>query len=140
MMCALRRILKMAVFCGVLLIFQGALRAQDVDDKTATLSNTIKWSTASEVANFGFDVYRSDQRDGAYQKINADVIRGAGTSDTPQHYVYVDDQIEPGKVYFYYVMSIAMDGTRQQFTPVVEAPPKGLAEDDPEHPTKKRGD
>ena len=81
-------------------------------------------SGASEVSNFGFDIYRSDKEEGPFAKINAEVISGAGTSDTPQYYVYEDTDIECDKSYFYYVESISMDGAREQFTPIIKSPPK----------------
>lgn len=93
-------------------------------DKAKSLTNTIKWATASEVDNFGFDVYRADSEDGPFKKLNASPIEGAGTTDSPSYYQYVDDTINPRKAYFYYVESISMDGVREHFTPVIKAKPK----------------
>ena len=90
--------------------------------------NTVKWATASEVDNFGYDVYRGESEDGPFERINPEVIEGAGTSDEPNHYRYVDDTIDPRKTYFYYVESIAMSGVRERFTPIAKAPPK-ISED-----------
>jgi len=90
----------------------------------ATYDNTIRWATASEVDNFGFDVYRSESEDGPFDKLNDRVIEGAGTIDEPQRYEFVDDTIDPRKTYYYYVESISMSGVRQRFTPVGKAPPK----------------
>lgn len=88
------------------------------------LSNTLRWSTASEVDNFGFDVFRSLSEDGPFERINPDTIPGAGTVDTPTRYEYVDTDIEPGSTYYYYVESISLQGEREQFTPIIKAPPK----------------
>lgn len=98
--------------------------------------NTIRWSTASEVDNFGFDVYRSESEDGPFVRVNPEVIEGGGTSDEPRHYEFVDVTIDPYKTYFYYVESIAMSGTRERFTPVGKAPAKmgGDSEPPPESP------
>lgn len=86
--------------------------------------NTLKWSTASEVDNFGYDVYRGDSDEGPFGKLTKEPIPGAGTTDEPSHYEYVDDTIDPRRVYYYYVESIAMDGTRERFTPVRKAEAK----------------
>jgi len=94
--------------------------------------NTIKWSTASEVDNFGFDVFRGDSAEGPFERINEDTIEGAGTVDEPQSYRFVDDTIDPHRTYYYYVESISMDGVRERFTPVGKAGPKMEAEADPE--------
>ncbi len=80
--------------------------------------NTIKWTTATEVDNFGFDVYRSGSEDGPFDKINAEVIEGAGTTDEPTRYEFVDDTIDPTREYYYYIESVSMSGVREKFTPI----------------------
>ena len=97
------------------------------DDKTEapeTPANTLRWTTASEVDNFGFDVFRSDTEDGEFVCITADPIAGAGTVDVPTDYEFVDEAINPRQEYFYYVESISMSGGRERFTPVIRAPAK----------------
>lgn len=88
------------------------------------IENRIKWATASEVSNFGYDVYRGDSEEGPFAKLTEDPIPGAGTVDTPTSYEYVDDTIAPDTVYYYYVESISMDGVREKFTPVFPSKPK----------------
>ncbi len=88
------------------------------------LANVISWTTASEVDNFGFDVYRADAEEGPFARLTEDIIRGAGTTDMPTEYRFVDDAIEPGREYFYYVESVSLDGERERFTPVIRAPAK----------------
>lgn len=86
--------------------------------------NTLKWSTASEVDNFGFDVYRGDSEEGPFKRLNAEPIPGHGTIDEPSYYQYVDDTIDPEKTYWYYVESISTAGERERFTPVFKTGPK----------------
>jgi hypothetical protein len=88
------------------------------------LNNTIKWSTASEVDNFGYDVFRGDKEDGPFARLNAKIIAGAGTVDEPRHYEYVDDTIEAGREYWYYVESVSLSGVREKFTPVFKSKAK----------------
>jgi len=88
------------------------------------ISNTLRWSTASEVDNFGFDVFRSLSEDGPFERVNSETIPGAGTVDTPTRYEFVDAEIEPHRTYHYYVESISLQGEREQFTPIIKAPPK----------------
>lgn len=88
------------------------------------LSNTIKWSTASEVENFGYDVFRGDKEEGPFAKLNSRIIAGAGTVDEPRYYQYVDETIEAGKEYWYYVESVSMAGIREKFTPVFKSKAK----------------
>ena len=97
---------------------------KSADDAPEAHQNTVKWATASEVDNFGYDVYRSLNEEGPFERINAEVVEGAGTSDEPTHYRYVDEAIDPRKTYYYYVESISMSGVRERFTPIAKVPPK----------------
>ena len=87
--------------------------------------NRLKWSTASEVDNFGFDIYRSTSEEGPFDRITGQPIPGAGTVDEPTYYEYRDEAIEPGVTYYYYVESISVDGIREIFSPIIKAPAKG---------------
>ena len=88
--------------------------------------NRLKWSTASEVDNFGFDIYRSTSEEGPFDRITGQPIPGAGTVDEPTYYEYRDEAIEPGVMYYYYVESISVDGIREIFSPIIKAPAKGV--------------
>jgi len=87
----------------------------------------LRWKTASEVDNFGFDVYRGRSEEGPFERLTTTPIAAAGTTDEPQQYSFEDVTIEPGVVYWYYVESIAMSGVRERFTPVFAAKPKGVS-------------
>lgn len=90
----------------------------------APYKNTIRWTTASEVDSFGFDVFRGESEDGPFVRLNPKPIPGAGTSDESHSYAWVDETIDPAKEYFYYVESISIDGVREKFTPVNRAKAK----------------
>lgn len=85
--------------------------------KEQRLFNKIKWTTASELNNFGYDIYRADTKEGEYSVINEDMIEGAGTTVDSTKYEFHDDSIDPCKRYFYYIESIAEDGTKEAFSP-----------------------
>ncbi|MCB1044460.1 MAG: hypothetical protein KDC35_16070 [Acidobacteria bacterium] len=99
-----------------------------VQDEDAP-KRTIRWKTASEVDNFGFDVFRGESEEGPFTKLNAKPVAGAGTSDEPRSYMWVDDTIDPDKAYFYYVESISLTGIREKFTPTFRVKP--YSEDHP---------
>lgn len=88
------------------------------------LRNTIRWKTASEVDNFGFDVYRATAEDGPFERLTSSPVPGAGTVDEPKSYQFADEKIEPGVAYWYYVESISIQGVREKFTPTFKAPVK----------------
>ena len=74
---------------------------------TTTIDNvTIKWSTATETNNLGFNIYRSETKDGKYIKLNARLIEGAGTDATPHDYSVTDDNVILGQTYYYYIEDV----------------------------------
>lgn len=89
--------------------------------------NTVRWTTASEQDNFGYDVFRGDAEKGPFAKQTKQPILGNGTTNETHDYVYPDDAIDPCKDYWYYVESIDTRGTREKFTPVFKAPAKHQA-------------
>jgi hypothetical protein len=99
------------------------------DSAEPALSNTIRWSTASESDNFGFDVYRAVDPEGPFERITADPLLGGGTTNVVRQYRFVDESVQAGQVYFYYVESISLSGERKRFTPVMRAGPKYPPED-----------
>ncbi len=93
--------------------------------------NTLKWSTASEVDNFGYDIYRSTREDGPFTRVTENMIEGAGTTDLISQYQFTDRNIDPHKTYYYYIESISVDGKRRRFSPLKKAGPKLKAENTP---------
>lgn len=105
--------------------FALTVQAQPAPPASDPLQNVIRWSTASEVDNFGFDVYRAEREEGPFTRITQQPVPGAGTSDEPARYEYTDTTIKPGIQYYYYVESISMSGVREKFTPTFKARIKG---------------
>jgi hypothetical protein len=106
--------------------FAFPVKAQQEPVAPGPLQNFIRWSTASEVDNFGFDVYRAEHEDGPFTRITQQPVPGAGTSDEPARYEYTDASIKPDVQYYYYVESISMSGVREKFTPTFKAPIKSV--------------
>ncbi|MDE2258454.1 MAG: hypothetical protein KGK05_11870 [Xanthomonadaceae bacterium] len=88
------------------------------------VKNTAHWTTASEENNFGYDVYRGESEKGPFVKLTKTPILGNGTTLETHNYEFVDDTIDPCRDYWYYVESIATDGSREKFTPVFHVPAK----------------
>ncbi|HTI95452.1 MAG TPA: hypothetical protein VL425_02960 [Rudaea sp.] len=88
------------------------------------VKNTAHWTTASEENNFGYDVYRATSEKGPFVKLTKTPILGNGTTLETHKYEFADDGIDPCKDYWYYVESIATDGSREKFTPVFHVPAK----------------
>lgn len=77
----------------------------------------IRWRNESEHDNYGFNIYRGESKDGPFKKINKEIIPGAGTTSSPKEYVYVDQPLEIGDTYYYYIESISFAGEKERITP-----------------------
>ena len=88
------------------------------------VTNTARWTTASENDTFGYDVYRGDSENGKFTRITKKPILGHGTTSETNKYEFVDDTIDPCKDYWYYVEEITTAGERVKFTSVFKAKAK----------------
>ncbi|MCC7092900.1 MAG: T9SS type A sorting domain-containing protein [Ignavibacteriaceae bacterium] len=78
---------------------------------TATSENDevhLKWTTATETNNQGFEILRSAVNDKEWQ--NAGYAAGFGTTTEPKSYSFVDSKLDAGK-YTYRLKQIDFDGT-----------------------------
>jgi hypothetical protein len=81
---------------------------------------TLKWSTASEVDNYGFNIMRGDEEKGPFKAINEKILPGAGNSDTPKEYRFEDFGVVKGKTYHYYIESVSTTGVHEKFSPTLK--------------------
>jgi len=70
----------------------------------------LLWRTEVEMDNAGFDIYRSDTRDGNYTKIA--FVPGAQDPETSNDYQFTDKQVQPGHAYYYYLEDVDLSGKR----------------------------
>jgi len=87
---------------------------------TANVAGTnveLKWTTATEVNNQGFEILRSAQNDNDWQQIG--FVPGFGTTTEPKSYSYTDQSVSNGK-YYYRLKQIDFDGSFK-YSDVVEA-------------------
>ena len=119
------RLLPLILILAASLAHAGAgCGPQDSVPEADRLANTLKWTTASEQDNFGYDVFRGLAEEGPFKKLTNAPMLGHGTTDETNDYTYSDDSIDPCKSYWYYVESISTSGERERFTPVFQAKPK----------------
>ena len=79
----------------------------------------IKWRTESELDNAGFNILRSETREGTFTVINVKgIIPGQGTSSEMQTYAYTDTTAKPNVIYYYRIEDISFDGARQTLATV----------------------
>ena len=73
----------------------------------------ITWGTESELNNAGFNILRSESRDGVFKVINLKgVIAGHGTTGEKHVYTYADTTAKPNVVYYYRIEDVSLSGQR----------------------------
>jgi len=78
----------------------------------------IFWEAESQLENLGWNIYRSETKDGKFVKINGKFIEGAGTTSNPTKYSFIDKDAEKGKIYYYYLEDISFNGEKHH-TPAI---------------------
>ena len=84
-----------------------------------TLENgeiVIRWTTESEIDNAGFNILRSNNRNGEYKQINTELIQGAGTTGERNTYKWIDPTAETGVVYYYQIEDVSFAGEHNLLT------------------------
>ena len=78
----------------------------------------IEWTTASETDNAGFNILRSQTKDGSFEKVNPTLIPGAGTTAERQTYTWTDTAAKPNVAYYYRIEDVSFSGNRQPLATV----------------------
>ena len=76
----------------------------------------ITWQTESELENAGFNILRSETKNGPFTVVNPKLIPGAGTTAERNTYQYTDTGTKPGKHYYYQLEDVSFAGIRQTLT------------------------
>lgn len=79
----------------------------------------VEWTTASEVDTSGFNLYRSQQADGPYVKINTQLIPASADPLVGDKYRYEDATVTPGRTYYYQLEDTSLNGTSTRHGPIV---------------------
>ena len=97
---------------GVLPVSLSKFRPERMKDTGAVV---VRWITESETNNAGFNILRSDTRDGQFTKLNTKLIAGQGTTSARTVYEYADTSAKPNVIYYYQIQDVSLDG---QVTPL----------------------
>ncbi len=73
----------------------------------------VRWATESELDNAGFNILRSETRNGEYKQVNTELIAGNGTTGERNTYKWVDATAKPGVVYYYQIEDVSFAGEHQ---------------------------
>jgi hypothetical protein len=79
----------------------------------------LKWETASEIDNVGFNIYRSESPEGPFvDKINSALIPAKGSATEGAAYKFVDWKVEKDKTYYYKLEDVDNTDNRTFHGPV----------------------
>lgn len=73
----------------------------------------IHWTTESELNNAGFNILRTEKRDGVFQQVNTELIKGHGTTSERNTYTWTDTSAKPNVIYYYQIQDVSLDGQVQ---------------------------
>ncbi len=79
----------------------------------------ITWVTESEIDNMGFNIYRSQSKEGPFTRINGGLIDGAGTRTGTLEYTFLDTRVADRTLYYYQLEDIDVQGNRTRHGPVI---------------------
>ena len=83
-----------------------------VRDK-ATGEVVIRWVTESELNNAGFNILRSETKNGQFKVVNLKgIVPGHGTTSEKHVYEWKDTTAKPNVVYYYQIEDVSLDGKR----------------------------
>jgi hypothetical protein len=104
------------LFYGVLFVFALGLAFLGWKYSQAA-SVVIEWETASELDTAGFNLYRSDSPDGIFVRVNENLIPASPDPLTGGTYTFDDPEVKPGRIYYYELESIDVDGSTTRYGP-----------------------
>jgi hypothetical protein len=82
----------------------------------------LQWTTASEIDNAGFNLYRAESENGEYVKLNSSLIPAQGSPTSGATYQYIDNDVRNRKTYYYKLEDIDLNGVSTLHGPVSATP------------------
>jgi hypothetical protein len=116
------------LICGLLALAGVALgyRARTGPSEAVVI---VEWTTASEVDTAGFNLYRGEDPNGPFTRINAHLIHASPDPLLGGSYVFTDTDVVAGRTYYYQLEDLEFDGTSTRHGPIeVRAEGGGRAE------------
>jgi hypothetical protein len=78
----------------------------------------VEWSTASELSTVGFNIYRSENKDGPYEKVNQALIPASTDPLGGGDYSFRDTSVTAGNTYFYQLEDVDASGSQERYGPI----------------------
>jgi hypothetical protein len=103
---------NLLIIMTLLLLVLGIIAVIITFFSNQSASVIIEWETASEIDTAGFNLYRSEEVDGTYNKINSKIIPPSNDPFSGGKYKYTDESLISGQVYYYRLEEVEMNGNR----------------------------
>lgn len=107
----------LAIF-SVLMIAAGIVLGAYAWQEYRQVAILVEWSTASELSTVGFNLYRSDERDGRYEKVNSALIPASPDPLAGGDYSYRDTSVAANDTYFYMLEDVDSSGAAERYGPI----------------------
>jgi hypothetical protein len=104
-----------------ILLVSGLVFCVDAVRNFNDASIIIEWSTASELDTVGFNLLRAENPEEEKIKINKQTIPSSPDPHTGGDYRFIDDDVENGKTYLYWLENINSDGSTDLNGPIIQA-------------------
>lgn len=82
----------------------------------------VEWTTATEIDNAGFNLYRGLKKDGEKSKLNAELISAQGNELEGASYSFTDTDVTSGVTYYYWLEDVDLHGRSAMHGPVSTVP------------------
>jgi len=79
---------------------------------------TVEWTTASELDTAGFNVYRAENPEGPFVRVNDHLIPASPDPLIGGSYVFTDTDVAAGHTYYYQLEDVETSGTTTRHGPV----------------------
>jgi hypothetical protein len=117
-----RKFISKGFVCFFMLLAQftwpEVILAQQPVGTPASALVIVEWTTESEVNLAGFNLYRSDEPEGPYLKVNDALIPASHDPVTGGSYVYTDTAVTAGVTYYYKLEDVELDGSSTMHGPI----------------------
>jgi hypothetical protein len=112
------RVLSCSVMVAVFLARPQLAMAQEPVSTPVPGTVIVEWTTESEVNLAGFNVYRSENLDGPYVRLNDTLIPASPDPIAGGSYSYADSTARAGVTYYYKLEDVELDGTATVHGPI----------------------
>ncbi len=83
----------------------------------STAGALLSWSTETEERLAGWNIYRGPGPLGPFSRINEYLLPGAGVTDHPMSYIYLDTSVQSSAKYYYRLEGVTIDGFTEESHP-----------------------